>query len=82
MLLLRAVTAALIKDKRILYSFLIIILDHYTERFPVRVTLQKFKLIKWQLADCNRHIDYNHQGTKTEIFGPFEVLSISVQIKK
>ena len=29
---------ALIKDQRILYSFLIIILlDHYTERFPVTV---------------------------------------------
>ena len=38
MLLLCAVTMALIKDQRILCSFLIIILDHYTRRILVLVT--------------------------------------------
>ena len=26
------------------------------------------KLTNWKLADCNRHIKYNHQSQKTELF--------------
>ena len=44
-MLLRVVTMALIKDQRILCSFLIIILGHYTEHFLVMVTVKDNKIV-------------------------------------